>query len=278
MMMIKKKSAKPKLDSESEGEEQDVDLGASPTSSPVHMEDIALKQEDNPTLIPDNTRSRKVSRQSPTKSPKQAAIVPKQEQNSTVQDSENSDIKEEIVINVNEINPVEISVQPDIEPILVQPSISKVVQPQANVTQHKSSTTPQQSFTCKICFKSFTQNHKLKRHELTHSDIRPYKCTDCGKGFIEKYKLKRHQVGMGHTGEEIDQAQLEQMNSSMEAKSQSGVLQNFGSNENDDQRKDEDMDDLSVTELLGKYQDIVKREIKQEARHVGKDPLKSHKF
>ncbi|GFR92574.1 zinc finger protein 184 [Elysia marginata] len=47
-------------------------------------------------------------------------------------------------------------------------------------------------FVCGKCGKIFNARHRLKRHELTHTDFRPYSCSQCGRAFRQKVHLSDH--------------------------------------------------------------------------------------
>lgn len=46
--------------------------------------------------------------------------------------------------------------------------------------------------TCSTCFKSFKKPSTLKRHLITHTNIKPFKCSYCGRAFNVKHNLVRH--------------------------------------------------------------------------------------
>lgn len=46
--------------------------------------------------------------------------------------------------------------------------------------------------TCTTCFKSFKKPSTLKRHLITHTNIKPFKCSYCGRAFNVKHNLVRH--------------------------------------------------------------------------------------
>uniref|UniRef100_A0A060TI74 ARAD1D36652p n=1 Tax=Blastobotrys adeninivorans TaxID=409370 RepID=A0A060TI74_BLAAD len=52
---------------------------------------------------------------------------------------------------------------------------------------------------CPQCGQTFTRNHNLKSHMLTHSEERPYSCETCKSKFRRIHDLKRHLKL--HTGE-----------------------------------------------------------------------------
>lgn len=56
-------------------------------------------------------------------------------------------------------------------------------------TQHAGDNLPLE---CNRCPKRFAHKTSLKRHLLSHADIKPHVCQICGKAFIVKYKLIAH--------------------------------------------------------------------------------------
>lgn len=48
---------------------------------------------------------------------------------------------------------------------------------------------------CLKCEKSFKRPSHLRRHEITHLDVKPFKCDNCEKRFSRKEHLKIHFVG-----------------------------------------------------------------------------------
>lgn len=52
---------------------------------------------------------------------------------------------------------------------------------------------------CDICTKTFVKQHKLRRHEKIHSDVREFQCHVCHKEFVQKIHLQKHllQHGIG---------------------------------------------------------------------------------
>ncbi|XP_046424748.1 gastrula zinc finger protein XlCGF58.1-like [Neodiprion fabricii] len=47
-------------------------------------------------------------------------------------------------------------------------------------------------FVCEECGKSFTENHRLKQHMMTHTGDRPHTCTICGKAFLSAKDTEKH--------------------------------------------------------------------------------------
>ncbi|CAN6674655.1 hypothetical protein TRVA0_059S00672 [Trichomonascus vanleenenianus] len=55
------------------------------------------------------------------------------------------------------------------------------------------------SYVCPHCSQTYTRQHNLKSHLLTHSHEKPYDCDNCGAKFRRLHDLKRHHKL--HTGE-----------------------------------------------------------------------------
>ncbi|XP_066599420.1 uncharacterized protein [Prorops nasuta] len=55
-----------------------------------------------------------------------------------------------------------------------------------------------ESFVCEECGKSFSENHRLKQHMMTHTGDRPYVCHICGKAFARRTAYRQHLLI--HTG------------------------------------------------------------------------------
>ncbi|VDD77520.1 unnamed protein product [Mesocestoides corti] len=68
-------------------------------------------------------------------------------------------------------------------------------------TSIASASTKEKQFVCNAegCEKRFARVDELKRHQRTHSDIRPYTCNICDKGFTRSDHLITHR--RTHTGE-----------------------------------------------------------------------------
>lgn len=52
---------------------------------------------------------------------------------------------------------------------------------------------PTAKHTCKTCKKSFPYACSLKRHMLSHSDLRAHRCSDCGQTFKRVDEVRAHQ-------------------------------------------------------------------------------------
>ncbi|KAJ4435727.1 hypothetical protein ANN_18344, partial [Periplaneta americana] len=53
-------------------------------------------------------------------------------------------------------------------------------------------------YSCTLCSRSYTTPWDLKKHEFTHTGVRPHVCEQCGKSFSLKASLRRHEKI--HTG------------------------------------------------------------------------------
>lgn len=52
---------------------------------------------------------------------------------------------------------------------------------------------------CDICGRGFKCSDQLKKHKVSHTEVRPFECSECGRGFKHKYALTYHK--RIHTGE-----------------------------------------------------------------------------
>lgn len=55
-----------------------------------------------------------------------------------------------------------------------------------------------ESFVCEECGKSFSENHRLKQHMMTHTGDRPHDCHICGRAFARRTAYRQHLLI--HTG------------------------------------------------------------------------------
>lgn len=62
---------------------------------------------------------------------------------------------------------------------------------QDHVKTHMKAEAPSDC-TCQVCGKVFSKRDHLRRHEATHSEIRPHKCHLCQSTFKRKDKLTAH--------------------------------------------------------------------------------------
>lgn len=53
-------------------------------------------------------------------------------------------------------------------------------------------------YVCKICGKSFSYSHALKKHELIHAEIKLYRCLYCKKDFRLQHHMKQHTLTKMH--------------------------------------------------------------------------------
>ena len=63
--------------------------------------------------------------------------------------------------------------------------------------KHPASGQQDKKFTCDICSASFLTSSNLKRHVLTHSDVRLCVCETCGKSFKDPGSLRQHTFSHG---------------------------------------------------------------------------------
>uniref|UniRef100_A0A0K0DYL6 C2H2-type domain-containing protein n=1 Tax=Strongyloides stercoralis TaxID=6248 RepID=A0A0K0DYL6_STRER len=53
------------------------------------------------------------------------------------------------------------------------------------------------------CLKTFSNKHLLKKHQFTHTGIRPHSCTYCGKKFSRKDNCLRHERSHGNESSKV---------------------------------------------------------------------------
>ena len=46
---------------------------------------------------------------------------------------------------------------------------------------------------CKECYKCFSEERNLRRHEIVHTAKKPYECKQCGKCFRQSRHLRIHE-------------------------------------------------------------------------------------
>ncbi|OMJ28834.1 Transcriptional regulator CRZ1 [Smittium culicis] len=63
---------------------------------------------------------------------------------------------------------------------------------QHNLKSHTLTHSTERPFICDICMKSFRRQHDLKRHKKLHTGERPHTCPTCGRGFARLDALNRH--------------------------------------------------------------------------------------
>ena len=51
-------------------------------------------------------------------------------------------------------------------------------------------------YSCRICYKSFSNKQNARRHEIIHTGQKPWQCDSCERGFTQKVHLIRHYVGV----------------------------------------------------------------------------------
>ena len=55
-------------------------------------------------------------------------------------------------------------------------------------------------FCCRVCGKEFKTAYRLKRHEQSHTDVRPYACRTCGKRFKQSGHRNEHEANHQRQG------------------------------------------------------------------------------
>jgi len=62
-------------------------------------------------------------------------------------------------------------------------------------------------FSCPECGKCLRRKFDLKKHLLSHSNVRPYACAFCPKSYTRKTHLNRHLLTHGAAGGEAAEAE-----------------------------------------------------------------------
>ncbi|KAJ2339075.1 hypothetical protein IWW50_006815, partial [Coemansia erecta] len=63
---------------------------------------------------------------------------------------------------------------------------------QHNLKSHALTHSTERPFACSVCQTPFRRQHDLKRHMKLHTGEKPYKCTNCGRSFARLDALNRH--------------------------------------------------------------------------------------
>ncbi|KAJ2793710.1 hypothetical protein H4R20_006460, partial [Coemansia guatemalensis] len=63
---------------------------------------------------------------------------------------------------------------------------------QHNLKSHALTHSTERPFSCGVCQTPFRRQHDLKRHMKLHTGEKPYKCTNCGRSFARLDALNRH--------------------------------------------------------------------------------------
>ncbi|KAI9471261.1 hypothetical protein BX667DRAFT_472151, partial [Coemansia mojavensis] len=63
---------------------------------------------------------------------------------------------------------------------------------QHNLKSHALTHSTERPFACAVCQTQFRRQHDLKRHMKLHTGEKPYKCSNCGRCFARLDALNRH--------------------------------------------------------------------------------------
>ncbi|KAJ2841008.1 hypothetical protein GGI22_008097, partial [Coemansia erecta] len=63
---------------------------------------------------------------------------------------------------------------------------------QHNLKSHALTHSTERPFSCNVCHTPFRRQHDLKRHMKLHTGEKPYKCTNCERSFARLDALNRH--------------------------------------------------------------------------------------
>ncbi|KAJ2767024.1 hypothetical protein IWQ56_003489, partial [Coemansia nantahalensis] len=63
---------------------------------------------------------------------------------------------------------------------------------QHNLKSHALTHSSERPFSCEVCQTPFRRQHDLKRHMKLHTGEKPFKCTNCGRSFARLDALNRH--------------------------------------------------------------------------------------
>lgn len=81
---------------------------------------------------------------------------------------------------------------------------------------------------CSFCTKTFTKSRNLRRHILTHTDVKPYRCKTCETCFSRHDHLKYHQTRCRgkkqHSEVHIQQIEFDHVSSQVKGEPQSDVF------------------------------------------------------
>lgn len=61
-----------------------------------------------------------------------------------------------------------------------------------NLKRHLLTHTDVKPYSCDHCDKTFRDVSNLRRHSRTHEDVKPFSCETCGRGFVQKISLQMH--------------------------------------------------------------------------------------